>query len=111
MSAYINVPEYRRHLEQDAMTRLKTAISDNAPMSRSEERVTSGKPFREILRVAAETNADLIVMGVHGRGAVERWVFGSTTHHVLREARRAVLTLRTDSRAPASDADANLVPS
>jgi nucleotide-binding universal stress UspA family protein len=111
MSAYINVPEYRRHLEQDAMTRLKTAIPDNAPMSRSEERVTSGKPFREILRVAAETNADLIVMGVHGRGAVERWVFGSTTHHVLREARRAVLTLRTDSRAPASDADANLVPS
>ena len=111
MHAQFNVPEYHRYLKEDAMTRLKTAIPDEARLGRSEERVTSGKPFREILRVAAETNADLIVMGVHGRGAVERWVFGSTTHHVLREARRAVLTLRTDSRAPASDADANLVPS
>lgn len=110
MSAYINVPEYRRHLEQDAMTRLETALPD-ARSGRSEERVTSGKPFREILRVAAETKADLIVMGVHGRGAVERWVFGSTTHHIIREARRAVLTLRTDSRGPAGDADARLVPS
>lgn len=111
MSTYINVPEYRRHLEENAMTRLKTAIRDDAGVGRSEERVTSGKPFREILRVAAETNAELIVMGVHGRGAVERWVFGSTTHHVLREARRAVLTLRTDAPAPAPDADAELVSS
>jgi nucleotide-binding universal stress UspA family protein len=73
--------------------------------------VTSGKPFREILRVTAETNAELIVMGVHGRGAVERWVFGSTTHHIIREARRAVLTLRTDAPASAGNANADLVPS
>ena len=111
LNAHFNVPEYHRYLEEDAMARLKTAIPGEARRPRSEERVTSGKPFREILRVAAETNAELIVMGVHGRGAVERWVFGSTTHHVLREARRAVLTLRTDSPAPASDADAHLVPS
>jgi nucleotide-binding universal stress UspA family protein len=111
INAHFNVPEYHRYLEEDAMARLKTAIPGEARRPRSEERVTSGKPFREILRVAAETNAELIVMGVRGRGAVERWVFGSTTHHVLREARRAVLTLRTDSPAPASDADAHLVPS
>ena len=111
MSAHFDVPVYHRYLEADAVTRLKTAIPDDARSGRSEERVTSGKPYREILRVAAETNADLIVMGVHGRGVVERWVLGSTTHHVIREARRAVLTLRTDSRAPSSDADTNLVPS
>ena len=32
-------------------------------------RVNEGKPAREIERVAAEEQADLIVMGVHGRGA------------------------------------------
>ena len=36
----------------------------------------------------------VVVLGVHGRGAVDRLVFGSTTHHIIREARCAVLTLR-----------------
>jgi hypothetical protein len=38
--------------------------------------VNEGKPAREIERVAAEERADLIVMGVHGRGAVDLMVFG-----------------------------------
>jgi nucleotide-binding universal stress UspA family protein len=93
--AHFNVPEYRRYLEQDAMTRLKAAIPEEArTWCKPEERVASGKAYREILRVAAETEAALIVMGVHGRGAVDRWLFGSTTHHILREATCPALTLR-----------------
>jgi nucleotide-binding universal stress UspA family protein len=38
--------------------------------------------------------SDLIVIGVQGRGAVNLMVFGSTTHHVVREATCPVLTLR-----------------
>jgi nucleotide-binding universal stress UspA family protein len=53
-----------------------------------------GKPYREILRVAAEQQSDLIVIGIHGRGAADRLFFGSTTQHVVRQATCPVLTLR-----------------
>jgi nucleotide-binding universal stress UspA family protein len=57
--------------------------------------VLAGKPYREILRLAAEQQADLIVMGVQGHGAVERAFFGSTAQHVIREAACPVLTLKS----------------
>ena len=99
-TAHFNVPEYGAYLEQDAMTQLKAAVPDTArSWCQSEERVTSGKAHREILRLAAETSAELIVMGVHGSGATERW-FGSTTSHVVREATCPVLTVRADSSMP-----------
>jgi nucleotide-binding universal stress UspA family protein len=60
----------------------------------AEEVVAVGKPSREILRAAAEIGADLIVMGVHGRGALERAMLGSTTHQVIRHATCPVLTVR-----------------
>jgi len=58
--------------------------------------LAAGKPYREILRVAAEHGADLLVVGVHGRGAIDRMLFGSTTQHLVRQASCPVLTLRTD---------------
>jgi nucleotide-binding universal stress UspA family protein len=56
--------------------------------------VTEGKPWREFLRVAGERRADLVVLGVLGRGAVDLTLFGSTTHHIVREAPCPVLTVR-----------------
>jgi nucleotide-binding universal stress UspA family protein len=52
-----------------------------------------GTPHREILALAAELDTDLIVLGVRGRGAADLLVFGSTTHHVIRGAHCAVLTV------------------
>jgi nucleotide-binding universal stress UspA family protein len=59
------------------------------------EVVVSGKPYREILACAAEDKSELIVMGVHGHGAADRFFFGSTTAHVVRDALCPVLTLRS----------------
>jgi len=56
--------------------------------------IAEGKPWREILRVARERSADLVVLGVLGRGAVDLTLFGSTTHHIVREAPCPVLTVR-----------------
>jgi nucleotide-binding universal stress UspA family protein len=53
-----------------------------------------GAPYKEILRVAADRQADLIVLGVQGRGAVDLRLFGSTTSEVLRRAACPVLTVR-----------------
>jgi nucleotide-binding universal stress UspA family protein len=58
------------------------------------EVVREGRPYEEILRLTRELDADLIVLGVHGRGAADLFLFGSTTHHVVREGHCAVLTLR-----------------
>jgi nucleotide-binding universal stress UspA family protein len=56
-------------------------------------RVSEGKPHREISHVAADEHADLIVMGVQGRGAMDVMVFGSNTHAVIRGARCPVLVV------------------
>lgn len=95
VNVHWNVPEYRRYLEQDALSRLKAVVPEDARTSlQAEERLASGKPYQGILRIADESGADLIVMGVQGRAALEQWAFGSTTHHIVREARCPVLTVR-----------------
>jgi nucleotide-binding universal stress UspA family protein len=88
------VPEYRRHLENEARARLSAAVSAGERAScRVEEVLAAGKPYLEILRLAAERAVDLVVMGVHGRGATDLALFGSTAQHVVREAGCPVLTV------------------
>ena len=57
-------------------------------------RVAHGKAYREILGTATEDSADLIVMGVHGRNALDLMLFGSTTNQVVRRATCPVLSVR-----------------
>ncbi|TAM78717.1 MAG: universal stress protein [Acidobacteria bacterium] len=45
--------------------------------------VRIGSPYQQVLQVAIETEADLVVMGVRGRNAVDLALFGSTTHRVI----------------------------
>lgn len=80
---------------EDARRRLRHMVPEETRSSSSvKETVRNGTPYREILTLAREVDSDLIVMGVQGRGAADLFFFGSTTHHVIREARCAVLTLR-----------------
>jgi len=80
---------------EEARTRLRQMVPDGVRSSCSvTEVVREGTSYREILAIANERDADLIVLGVRGRGAVDLFFFGSTTHHVIREARCAVLTVR-----------------
>ncbi len=91
----INVPEYRLELETDLTSRLHALVPDSVRMwCRPVTRVTHGKAYREILGIATEDSSDLIVMGVHGRNALDLMLFGSTTNQVVRRATCPVLTLR-----------------
>jgi nucleotide-binding universal stress UspA family protein len=83
---------YRREREAEAKARLATLNSEGAGDKSS--RVCHGKPYEQILRVAAEEHSDVIVIGVRGRGAIDRAIFGSTANHVVRTATCPVLTLR-----------------
>jgi nucleotide-binding universal stress UspA family protein len=61
---------------------------------RTEELVTVGRPHEEIVRLARDRDADLIVMGVHGRSALNLALFGSTVNQVVRHASCPVVTVR-----------------
>ncbi len=92
---HLSIDEYYRHLDREALTQLKAAVPNAARVwARPEERVVRGRASRDILRIVAEEHVELVVMGVHGRTALDRLVFGSTTHRVIREAGCPVLTLR-----------------
>ncbi len=45
--------------------------------------VRAGKPYQQIIQFAEEAQIDMVVMGVSGRGALDRAVFGSTTYRVI----------------------------
>jgi nucleotide-binding universal stress UspA family protein len=51
----------------------------------------------EILRVAEEWNADLIILGSRGRTGVSRWLLGSVAEHVVRHASCSVEVARHKS--------------
>ena len=94
--AGFDVPEFRRYLEKDAREKLARAVPAEArDWCRPREEVVGGRPWREVLRVAEQRQADLVVMGVRGRHPVDIALFGSTTYHVVRGARCPVLVVHT----------------
>lgn len=86
---------YWEHMEASSREQLEAAIPPSArEFCTIDTMLAKGKPYREILRIARDEQADLIVMGVQGRGAVDLMFFGSTTQHVVRQAACPVLTIR-----------------
>lgn len=57
--------------------------------------VVFGQPFQAILDIADEKNADLIVMGTHGRRGLSHLFLGSVAEKIVRLATCPVLTIRT----------------
>lgn len=88
------VAEYRRYLETGAHERLDALAASVMPGNAVSTRVSFGRPYREILDAAREGVADLIVLGVRGRGSLDLAFFGSTASHVVRAAPCPVLTHR-----------------
>jgi len=82
--------QMRRRAEE----RLQEIVQERAGAEpRIDFMVVVGKPFMEILRVAADLDFELIVMGTHGRrqDSIEDLLFGSTAEKVLRATRIPVV--------------------
>ena len=85
----------RPALEEAARAHLRRFVPEGIRQQCDIENiVVSGKPYVEILKLAAARNADLITLGVHGYSVIDRLVFGSTAMHVVRHATCPVLTVR-----------------
>ena len=74
--------------EEALRRRLQEAVATAPEFCSVESLMTHGKPWREVLRIAAERQSDLIVMGVQGRGAADLW-FLARRHSTWCGKRRA----------------------
>jgi len=107
------------HFTADQMDQIVTTLDLHRAAARKEldrysaENVPSEVPLRTmvvedtaaaaIVRTAEEIDADVIVMGTHGRGGFNRFLLGSVTERVLRETSKPLLTVR-EAVAPAAGA-------
>ena len=84
--------ETRTTLERD-LRRVLTAR--RASDVKVEISLRNGNVVQEILAQAKTSRADLVVIGSHGRGGIQRLVLGSVAEKVLRLATCPVLTVRS----------------
>ena len=77
--------------EADAQGQLEEIKPDTVPCALA---TPKGQPVQKILAYAAEHPIDLIVMGTHGRGAIDQALLGSVAERVVRKAPCPVLTVR-----------------
>jgi nucleotide-binding universal stress UspA family protein len=63
-----------------------------------ENRMIQGPTVEKILEQAAELNADLIIMGSHGRGVLSRALLGSVSQGVLHQSTIPVMIVPPRAR-------------
>jgi nucleotide-binding universal stress UspA family protein len=92
-------PDYdldRLHAAADAehLARLRTLVPGHAAdYCTVETAVLEGAPSRQVLRLAEQQQAELIVLGVHGRSKLDLAVFGSNAKDVVARAHCPVLVV------------------
>lgn len=102
---YLVVPELhalRAQLDQDARERLAALVpEEKRKQLGTDVRVVVGSARREVLRLAEELRASLVVLGTHA-GTIGHLLFGSTCEQVVRAAPCPVLTVRPLNPASAT---------
>jgi nucleotide-binding universal stress UspA family protein len=86
-----DVSAFRESLLQCAHDHMR-ALLKATPGATGE--VLVGHPAARIIESATEHNADLVVMGTHGRGTVKGLLLGSVAAQVVRTAPCPVLSIR-----------------
>ncbi|MGD9009289.1 MAG: universal stress protein [Desulfobacteraceae bacterium] len=100
-SEWINIQQdYDERLCDDLMTQLRRfcdQMATDIPAKRLQEDyifLRKGLPVEEILALADEQQADMIVLGTHGYGMLKDTLMGGTVRRVLRRSKTPVLVVR-----------------
>jgi nucleotide-binding universal stress UspA family protein len=97
--AALDTAQYQQAAEARAVAMLRAAVPAAVrEWCHVDERVVVGKPSTQILDTAANLGADVIVIGVRGRGAVDLLAFGSTTNDVVRRSPCPVFVVHPKAR-------------
>ncbi len=92
---HISFDKLEEEIEQGAEKLMeKFCRTHMADYTQFESFVLPGIPYDEIIKKAIDLNADLIVMGTHGRTGLDHVLFGSTAEKVVRKSPVPVMTIR-----------------
>jgi len=98
--ALLTTADMASRISSSAQTGLDAVIKARAGRGvMLEGMLRQGTPWEEINSVANEIDADLIVIGTHGRRGLSRVLLGSVAESVIRTATRPVLTIHGLQRA------------
>ena len=92
------------HLPTPESAQAEAPSSDEEALLHVEVPPVEGSVERAILDYAAQQDCDLIVMGTHGRRALDRLFLGSVAGKVVRLAECPVFTVGVEARSPAQGA-------
>ncbi|WP_425498645.1 universal stress protein [Haloplanus salilacus] len=95
-SSWESVDELLREDAEAAVARVHELADEGDAGVGVETVVVEGKPSREIVRYAEDEGCDLIVMGTHGRGGIDRLLLGSVAESVIRASSVPVTTVPVD---------------
>jgi nucleotide-binding universal stress UspA family protein len=87
----VNFDEAERHLVGYGRSR---AASAGIPAVRVHAHVRLGSPAQELVELANLLDADLVVVGTHGRTGLGRLLVGSVAEALVKKARCPVLVVR-----------------
>jgi len=88
-------------LPEPSSERIMKMLEDVKPKDGSvafSHKLTMGDPAAEVVRIAEEENAAMIVMGTHGRTGMSRLLMGSVAEAVVRRSPCPVLIYRETAR-------------
>lgn len=94
------VSDARKRLEEFTNEHLRGPAAEAAGRIDTEV-IQAPLPYEAITEAAERLQADLIVLGTHGRSGLRRVLLGSTAEHVLRTATVPVLTTRDHTNSAA----------
>jgi nucleotide-binding universal stress UspA family protein len=89
----VTAPE-ERFDPHDYLARTEERLSASSPDTTVYCEVRRGRPADQIVTIAHEVNAALIVMATHGRTGVDRMIAGSVAGRVIEHAQQPVVLIR-----------------
>ncbi len=93
-----NLPVYEKEMETSAQKSLDRVFEEKMPKSLNcRTLVMQGDPAPQIVRLADDEAADIIVIATHGLTGWRKFMFGSVTEKVIRLANCPVLSIRVPS--------------
>ncbi|WP_415382920.1 universal stress protein [Halosimplex sp. TS25] len=87
---------------ETALEQLRRVAPDDVPV---ETTTVEGTPSTEIVRYTRDQPVDVVVMGTHGRGGIDRLLLGSVAERVVRKSAVPVVTVPVGGAAAAAETE------
>jgi nucleotide-binding universal stress UspA family protein len=104
-SSWEGIQQVLREEGETALSAAERMLRDDFDV---ETKTIEGSPAREIVAYATDEPVDVVVMGTHGRGGIDRLLMGSVAERVVRRSPVPVLTVRVGDRTTPDAADADV---